>query len=60
MSGGSAAGVGDALKALRIAVGIIQPSADDLLHGDVAPAGAPDDKIDVNDALLILRKAVGL
>ena len=39
--------IGDALKALRIAVGIIQPSSDDLLHGDVAPPGAPDDRIDV-------------
>jgi hypothetical protein len=60
MSGGSAAAIGDALKALRIAVGIVQPSSDDLLHGDVAPPGAPDDRIDVGDALLILKKAVGL
>jgi hypothetical protein len=60
LSEGSQVNVSDALKALRMAVGIVQPSADELLHGDVAPAGAPDDKIDVNDALLILRKAVGL
>ena len=26
----------------------------------VAPLGAPDGKIDANDALLILKKAVGL
>ena len=54
----------DALKALRIAVGMVQPTPSDLLHGDVAPlannVSAPDGRIDVADALLILRKAVGL
>ena len=54
----------DALKALRIAVGLIQPSPEEMLHGDVAPLiGAlpvPDNKIDVADALAILRKVVGL
>jgi hypothetical protein len=53
-----------ALKALRIAVGSLQPTAEDLLHGDVAPlvngAPAPDGKIDVADALVILRKVIGL
>lgn len=60
ITGGSAASVGDALRALRIAIGIVTPTADDLLHADVAPLGAPDDKIEVSDVLLILRKAVGL
>jgi hypothetical protein len=54
----------DALKALRIAVGLVIPSADDMLHGDVAPlvngVPAPDGKIDVADAPLILKKVVGL
>lgn len=53
----------DALKALRIAVGLIPaPAAGsaDMLHADVAPLGAPDGKIDAADALLILKKAVGL
>lgn len=56
--------ISDALKALRMALGIIQPSAVDLLHGDVAPildgAPAPDGKIDLADALVILRKTIGL
>jgi hypothetical protein len=47
-------------QALRIAVGIVLPSSNDLLRGVVAPIGAPDDKIDVSDVVLILKKAVGL
>jgi hypothetical protein len=54
------ASVVDALKALRIAVGLASPTSAELLHGDVAPPGAPDDRIDAADALLILKKAVGL
>lgn len=56
--------IADALMALRIAVGLITPTATNMLHGDVAPlvngVPAPDGKIDVSDALLILRKVVGL
>jgi len=48
--------VSDALKALKMAVGIISPTEDDLLHGDVNA----DSKIDSGDSLLILRKVVGL
>ena len=55
----------DALQALKIAVGIMSPTASHILHGDVAPLDAsgtpvPDKQIGVADALLILRKAVGL
>lgn len=57
---GGPVSIADALKALRIAVGIVTPTAEERLHGDVAPLGAPDDRIDVSDALLILKKAVGL
>jgi hypothetical protein len=57
---GGPAKVADALKALRIAVGLASPTSGELLHGDVAPPGAPDDRIDAADALLILKKAVGL
>jgi hypothetical protein len=46
----------DAVKALRIAVGIITPTAQDLLRGDLLADG----KIDLGDAILILQKAVGL
>jgi len=57
--------VADALRALKIAVGMIQPTATDMQFGDVAPLGstgvpAPDRVIDVADALEILRKAVGI
>ncbi|MBI5441967.1 MAG: cytochrome C peroxidase [Deltaproteobacteria bacterium] len=50
----------DALKAMRMATGQITPTADNLLHGDVAPPGTPDGRIDTSDALMILKKAVGL
>ena len=57
--------VADALKTLRIAVNLIQPTPFDLSHGDVAPLGAdgtpqPDGSIGIQDALLILRKVVSL
>src|SRR6185369_680378 len=56
--------VSDALRVLRIAAGIVSPTTDDQLHGDVAPlvngVPAPDDKLDVSDAIIILKKAVGL
>jgi hypothetical protein len=60
---GAAVTVMDALKALRMAVGLIPaPAAGsaELLHVDVAPLGAPDGVINTADALLILKKAVGL
>jgi hypothetical protein len=54
----------DCLKALRFVVGLDQPSIADLLHGDIAPFvnGLPtrNNMIDIADALLILRKTVGL
>jgi hypothetical protein len=57
--------IADALKALRIAVNLTVASADDMNHGDVAPLGLdgmplPDGIIDIQDALVILRKVVGL
>jgi alpha-tubulin suppressor-like RCC1 family protein len=54
----------DALKALRIAVLLDQPTPDDMITGDVAPlvngVSIPDGFIDIADALLILRRVVGL
>lgn len=54
----------DALKALRIAAGLDTATALELLHGDVAPLvnGIPtqNNTIDIADALLILKKAVGM
>jgi hypothetical protein len=59
--GGTAAvSIKDALKALRIAVGLVPATADDLIHGDVAPVGAPNGSINLDDALLIFKKSVGL
>jgi large repetitive protein len=56
--------ISDALKALRIAVGLESGTTDDLLRGDVAPlqngVPAPDGVIDIADAVVILRKVVGL
>jgi len=56
--------ISDALKALRFSVSLEQPTATDMIHGDVAPLvnGLPtqNDRIDIADALLILRKTVGL
>jgi alpha-tubulin suppressor-like RCC1 family protein len=57
--------VGDALQALRISVALETATAAHILHGDVAPLDAtgipvPDRQISVADALMILRKIVGL
>ncbi len=57
--------VSDAVQALKMAVGLVSPAAADLLHGDVAPVDAdgiptPDNALSLADALLILKKAVGL
>ncbi len=54
----------DVLLATQILQGLKTPTADELLHGDVAPLTNaipdPDGKIDVADLLLIQRKALGL
>lgn len=55
-SGRSSVSVEDALKALRIALGLVTPTAEELLRGDVFDDG----RIDVSDVVLILMKAVGL
>jgi hypothetical protein len=56
--------VNDALRAWLIANGMIAPTANDLLHGDVAPLVGgmpqPDGKITMGDVVVILRKAIGL
>jgi len=64
MSGDGQVDVSDALMALRIAVNLTAPAADELKRGDVAPlvhgVSVPDGKMDIEDVILILRKAVGL
>lgn len=56
--------VGDALVALRFALGLDSPTQEDMQYGDVAPLGSdgrpdPDGVITLGDALIILRKALG-
>lgn len=62
--GTGVADISDALKAMSMAVGLVPVTPLDLLHGDVAPfvngVPAPDNTINVADALMILRKVVGL
>jgi hypothetical protein len=60
LGGGATIASSDALKALRLALGVLPPTLNDQVHGDVMPPGAPDGVIDVADALRILRKAAGL
>jgi hypothetical protein len=59
---GKAPEVIDALRALRMAVGIDAVTTQSLVHYDLAPVvdgvSVPDGKIDIADALVILRKVV--
>ncbi|GAC1451098.1 MAG: hypothetical protein PVSMB11_12250 [Desulfuromonadaceae bacterium] len=56
--------ISDAYRMLEIAVGRVQPTANDLRLGDVAPLvngkPSPDGVIDVADVAVILRRIVGL
>ena len=58
--------IGDAVVALRYALGIVSPiPADDLAHGDVAPLDSsgqpnPDGVLNIGDAVVILRKALNI
>jgi len=56
--------VQDAMRALLISSGVINPTISDIEHGDVAPLVGgkpqPDQKIDIGDVMVILRKSVGL
>ena len=57
--------VGDALVALRFALGLDTYTQEDIEHGDIGPLDTesqpnPDGKITVGDALVILRKVLGL
>ncbi len=53
----------DALIVMRYALGLVTPSADQILNADVAPLingkPAPDGMIDGGDALVILERVVG-
>ena len=64
ITGSGTLGMADVLEALRIAAGLDTPTAAQLAHGDVAPVVGgqrhPDGKIDLADAIAILRKYVNL
>ena len=56
---------GDALLCLRFALNLETPTEEDIAHGDCAPLNEigqpnPDEKITVGDALVILRRALGM
>jgi hypothetical protein len=59
---GGQPGLLDAIKALRVAVGLEAVTPEILAHGDLAPmvdgVSMPDGRIDLADALLVLRKAI--
>jgi uncharacterized repeat protein (TIGR02543 family) len=61
---GSEIGIGDCVLAMRIALGDIEPTPEQKKRGDCAPLvngkPVPDGKIDLGDAVVILRKVVGL
>lgn len=48
----------DALVVQRMAVGLIAPSALDILHADTAPAGGPDGVINTADVLMMLKRVL--
>jgi hypothetical protein len=64
LSGTGKPTVQDALKAIRMVVNKTTPSAAELAHYDIGPLVGgkpnPDGKIEIVDAILILRKALGL
>jgi uncharacterized UPF0146 family protein len=64
LNGDGTVDISDALKALRIAVGLDELTPDLLKVADVAPftdgVPAPDGLLDIADAVVILQKSVGL
>ena len=62
--GGGEPTIADALTCLKAAVGKVTPTAAQLRHGDVAPLNggrpAPDGKITVGDAVVILERILGV
>lgn len=60
LNGDGVVDVADVLLAEGFALGLTTPTANQLLHADVAPAGSPDGVIDAADVDRIRRKALGL
>jgi len=47
--------VADYLIAMRIALGLLSPTATDLSHADLYPVGAPDGAITLSDLILLMK-----
>jgi Big-like domain-containing protein len=64
ITGAATVVLGDALKALQFATGLVKATPVESVHADVAPlvngVPAPNGKVDTGDVVVILRKAVGL
>lgn len=64
LNGTAKPSVQDALRAIRIVVNQLDPTAQELAHYDIGPLvngkPNPNGKIEIVDAILILRKALGL
>lgn len=60
LNGDGVVDVADVALAERFALGLAVPTATQMAHGDVAPAGNPDGVIDAADVARIRRKALGL
>ena len=56
LNGDGIVNIVDVLFAARISGGLMTPTPDQLDHGDVAPSGNPNGKIDAVDVMRILRK----
>jgi hypothetical protein len=64
LTGDGNVNIADALRALRIAVQLVVPTPQDMTQGDVYPFAngkpSPDGTISIGDALIILKKTVGI
>lgn len=60
LNGDGVVDVGDVFLAERIAMGLLVPTTEQLIRGDVSPLGNPDGMIDIADVSRIQMKALGL
>jgi len=52
--------VGDIVLIHQIVLGLITPTAEEILHSDVAPVSGPDGSVNTADILILTRMALGL
>jgi hypothetical protein len=62
VTGAATVVIADALKSLQFATGLVKPTPEEAIRADVAPlvsgVPAPNDKVDIGDVVVILRKVV--